>query len=69
MQTEQLTAQPLSMRGTPPPLARARLIACIAVVSQGLVNNADADEIIAHCYNPPVAQLPHDSIPPIERAS
>jgi hypothetical protein len=69
MLTEQLTTQPQSLRGPLPPLTRAKLIMCIAVVSQGLANNADPNSIIDDCYSPPLAQSPRDSIPQFERAS
>ena len=69
MLTEQLTTQPQSLRGPWPPLTRAKLIVCIAAISQGLANNADASAIIDDCYNPPATQSPRDSIPQFERAS
>jgi hypothetical protein len=69
MLTEQLTTQPQPLRGPLPPLTRAKLIMCIAVVSQGLANNAEADAIIDACYNPPATQSPRDSMPQFERAS
>jgi len=69
MLTEQLTTQPQPLRGPLPPLTRAKLIMCIAVVSQGLANNADPNGIIDACYNPPATQSPRDSIPQFERAS
>ena len=69
MLTEQLSTQPQPLRGPLPPLTRAKLIMCIAAISQGLANNADAGSIIDDCYNPPVTQSPRDSIPQFERAS
>ena len=71
MQIE-LSTQPVHLptqRGSLPALTRPALIACLAAVARLSANNADADAIIDACYNPPLAQSPHDSIPPLERAS
>jgi len=72
MQPIELSTQPMhapAQRGPLPALTRPGLIICLATLAQLTANNAQAEDIIDACYNPPATQSPRDSIPQFERAS